>query len=132
MVQLPEVPEAVDHAVVRPEERIVGGGRYVPHRSPDPDVDAVVDALELRLEGEEVAVFEDFIHFACPRQRPGRPRRPGGSGLARIGAAGLLDRRVEERVLAPTAAATGIGVGDPFHVPRGPIPPRQGYARRLV
>src|SRR3954447_8772993 len=35
MVELPEVPEAIDHAVVSPEERIVGRGFDVSHRAAD-------------------------------------------------------------------------------------------------
>src|ERR1700753_4417902 len=58
VTKLPEIPEAIDHAVVGPEDRVVGRGRDALHRPPGPDVDAVVDRLELGLEGEEVAVVE--------------------------------------------------------------------------
>src|SRR5215203_6883454 len=47
VAQLPEVPGPVDHAVVGPEDRVIRRGVDAFHRAAGPDVNAVVDALQL-------------------------------------------------------------------------------------
>ena len=64
--QLPQVPEAIDHAVMGPEEGVVGGDADVLHRPADPDMDPVVDSFELVLKAKERAVTE-YLPHGLPR-----------------------------------------------------------------
>ena len=57
-LDLPEVEHPVDHAMVRPEDRVVGGPGHLAHFAADPVVDVVVQAGEGLGEPGRVVVEE--------------------------------------------------------------------------
>src|SRR5437016_12414736 len=75
MLTSPQRPQAVDVAVVQPEDRVIGGG-HIAHRAPNIAVHQVVHAV-LRLETPARA-------WACRRALP------GSSGVGR-GACGATN-----------------------------------------
>jgi hypothetical protein len=101
---------------------------------PDPDVHAVVDALELLLEVEEVAQGQQLVDLRG-RGQVGRVVRVPGGVVGRARAALLLGQGVDRPTGQWVGLAAGLSdaVGDrEAHLVRPggrPVPPRQGHRR---
>src|SRR5216684_6014408 len=96
VLKLPQIPDAVDHAVVRPEDRVESCPSHLPHVAAAPSVDAVVNVFELDVEIDEVTEIHQGVYLS----RRGQIYRTAWitSGLARRDAWHCRPRAAGERV----------------------------------
>src|SRR6187399_2276627 len=76
MFELPDPPEAIDHAVVRPEDRVERREGKVAHVTANPDVDVAVEILQFAAELVVLPVFLDrVVDVGTGRQARAAPVR---------------------------------------------------------